>query len=80
MPKLTEPELYHIAEKISAHAMKHENYEAGWDYIAECWTDREIVGLIGDADVLTYDDGIGAMQQVVDLYSERKAEAEAEIF
>lgn len=37
----------HLVEAVKRHA--HENYEQGWHWIVECYSDAELVTLIGKA-------------------------------
>jgi len=31
-----------LIKAVREHALDPANYEAGWDYLVECWTDEEI--------------------------------------
>lgn len=62
---------------VKAHALA--NYDAdGWDFIVECWEDREIAEAITGA--TTEAEAIAMVADTAGLLDERRREVVAEIF
>lgn len=63
-----------LVQALKTHAM--ENYNAGgWDVVVECYTDREIAEILTEKHATTLDEAIAAFATVVDVWSERQADA-----
>lgn len=64
---------------VKAHALA--NYDAdGWDFIVECWEDREIAEAITAYHATTEAEAIEAVGRSAGLLDERRREVVAEIF
>ena len=64
-------------QQIRQHAL--ENYNNGWDYITECYTDEEIQQEYLDACGGDVTKAIALIQEVADYRNEQHAEARREI-
>jgi len=62
---------------VRKHAMDHYE-EGGWDFVVECYEDRDIVEEIGDA--RTPAEAIANVAKIAGIRDERRREAMAEIF
>jgi hypothetical protein len=66
-----------LVDAVRAHAMKH--YErGGWDYVVECWEDKDIAAEIGGA--TTEGGAIRKVGKVAKVLGDYRAEVRAEIF
>ena len=61
---------------IRMHA--NANYNKGWDYIVECWTDGDILDLLS-SNKMDLKETLSIMQSIVDLYLQRQEEQRADI-
>ena len=66
-----------ILEAVKAHAQKHYN-EDGWDFIVECYTDKELTELIGKCK--TVDAAIKKVKHITGIFSEQCQSARNEVF
>jgi len=57
----------------------NEHYEeGGWDYVVECWDDKDIVERIQHC--TTTQQAITEIGEIVGIQNERRRDAESEIF
>jgi hypothetical protein len=56
-------------KKIQAHAQA--NYQKGWDFVVECYTDDEIMAEI--AEFTTYKQALGEFRCIVKLHKEQES-------
>ena len=68
-----------IIDAVKQHAV--ENYEyGGWDFIVECWTDKEIEADIKENKLYSADKAIAWFGEFARTMNERRADVRAEIF
>lgn len=56
---------------VKAHALKAENYSAGWDTVAECYTDEEIVEVLETHGATTVAAAIEAFGKLADVWDDQ---------
>ena len=66
-----------LVEYIRIHA--NANYTQGWDEVVECWEDGDILEVLSEVD-FDLPKAIAAIQSVVDVLNERKADARNSVF
>jgi len=62
-----------LIEAVKKHAI--DNYNKGWDVVAECWTDEEIEEELGEAK--TPKEAIKVIGEIVGVYDSHRREIEA---
>lgn len=65
------------AAEIRQYATEHYEQD-GWDYVVECYSDSELVGLFGDA--TTKDQAQAALLEHCQLWAERRRDIQSEVF
>lgn len=66
-----------LTARVKAHALA--NYSnGGWDVVVECYEDAEIAAEIGDA--TTFEEAIKAFEPLIDVWSDRQADARNSAF
>jgi hypothetical protein len=63
-----------LAKACQKHAEAHYN-DGGWDVIVECWSLDEIAAFNSEHNVTTVEGFVKAISGVVDVWSERQADA-----
>ena len=68
-----------LIQVVKAHALAH--YEtAGWDFVVECWDDRDILSTLTENNCLTPEQAIKVIGEQVGIQNEHRAEILATIF
>lgn len=60
---------------VKAHALKEENYTAGWDTVTECYTDEEIIEVIEAHGATTVAAAIEAFGKLADVWHDQNQTA-----
>ena len=72
----TNPDELMLIGAIRQHA--NANYNKGWDYIVECWTDGDILDLLS-SNKMDLKETLSIMQSIVDLYLQKQDEQRADV-
>lgn len=64
---------------VKAHALAHYE-DGGWDVVVECYTDAAISDVLREEEVTTKDGAIEAFELMVDVWSDRQADARNSAF
>ncbi|MFZ9327910.1 MAG: hypothetical protein ACO24H_10775 [Polynucleobacter sp.] len=68
-----------LVAAVRAYAL--ENYEHdGWDFVVECYSDKDLAELISSKSAKTPTLAIAAVRPLARILNERRADVEAEIF
>ena len=70
------PDELMLIGSIRMHA--NANYNKGWDYIVECWTDGDILDVLSDMK-MDLKATLDIMQRIVDLYLQKQEEQRADV-
>jgi len=65
-----------MIQAIRKHA--EANYNKGWDYFVECWTDGDILDLLSN-NKMDLKETISIMQSIADLYLQKQEEQRADV-
>lgn len=68
-----------LIEAVKAHAIEHYN-ENGWDFIVECYDDRDIGRELRRRRLTTIEAAIADFEETARIKDEARREAESEIF
>lgn len=79
-PPELDPELERtLVDAVKRHAIEHYN-ESGWDFIVECYEDREIALELRRRQLLTVDTAIADFAETAKVKAEARREAQSETF
>jgi len=68
-----------LVQAIKDHALDHYE-DGGWDVVVECWGDAEIADTIVEAGAITVADALEAFAPLIDVWSDRQADARNSAF
>ncbi|MDH5523049.1 MAG: hypothetical protein OEY01_03465 [Desulfobulbaceae bacterium] len=72
------PEQKEIINGLQKHALAH--YEEGWDMLYEAWEDYEIVEVLEEKDIMTFEEALEEFTKIMGICGERRAEVQSFIF
>lgn len=64
---------------IKQYALDHYE-DGGWDVIVECWDDEQIADHLADYNAVDVADALDAFAPIIDVWSDRQADARNSAF
>jgi hypothetical protein len=66
-----------IIKQLKAYALEHYE-EGGWDYLVECYEDKDILEMIEGC--TTYEEALAKVKRIMKIKDDVRKDVEAEIF
>ena len=68
-------EISELVQYVKDYANFHYN-DGGWDVIAECWGDKDILKFLTENNATTEEEALASFKDVVAVWADQQADAE----
>ena len=68
-------EISELVQYIKDYSNYHYE-DGGWDVIAECWEDKDIIKVLTEDNATTEEEALASFKDVVAVWADRQADAE----